>query len=131
MLLVDDVADGDGEDAGGEGVGGARDAEGGGGGCQEPGALVELLAAGYVAEAGGRRRRGGAPRLREVARELHLPPLPPPLAPRGLLRARREPLPAPAAGARHGDDDDAENAVRSVCRFGGVGVLRTEFGVEW
>ena len=64
-------------------------------------------------------------------RQQHRTPYLPPRAPRSLLCARREPLPAPSAGARHGDDDDAENAVRSVRRFGGVGVLRAEFGVEW
>jgi hypothetical protein len=80
--------------------------------------------AGHKTEAGGRRRGGAAARRREVARELHLPPLAPPLAPRG-IRARRGELPAPAAGTRHGYEGGTE-----ACRFGKLGFLEQNLGLN-
>lgn len=100
MLLEDDADDGDGEDWGRGGVAGAGDAKSGRGGGGEPGAGMAIRGAGDVTDAGRRRRRrrGAAQGGSEVAGELHLPFLPPPLACCG-VRARGEPRPAVVAGA--------------------------------
>lgn len=125
VLLVDDVADGNGEDGCSKGVAGWSDAERRGAGSREPCALVAELAARYITKAGWWRRRRSAPRPQEVAREFHLPLLPPSFAHRGLTR-RPEQRPAlvagAGAGARHAANDDAENVVFAA--FGVLGFLQ-------